>query len=42
MKSIAKMIWKLAEKYHVNLGKLSPWVFAVMIGRWPYKINRNN
>lgn len=38
MQSICRLIWNLSERTGVPLGRVAPWVFGGMIGRWPEKV----
>jgi hypothetical protein len=37
MKVLCRTIWSISEKFNISLGRLAPWVFGGMIGRWPHK-----
>lgn len=38
IKKLAYMIWRGAEYFNINLGRLAPTIFGLMIGRKGVKI----
>ena len=40
MKTICKIIWVTCESLHISLGKLAPYIFGGMIGRFPHKVKK--
>jgi len=41
MKIIGYLIWNTAELFNISLGKFAPYIFGIMIGRFPHKKERS-
>jgi hypothetical protein len=39
---ICTEIFLLTEHLHINLGRLTPWVFPGMLGTWPHKVTKDD
>ncbi len=37
---LARIVWVLAETWRVSLRRLAPYVFGLMIGHWPHRMNK--
>lgn len=37
MGRVCAWIWDFSEYWDIPLGRLAPWVFGGMIGRWPHR-----
>lgn len=35
------LVWEASERTGIGLGRLGPYVFGGMIGRWPRKVSGN-
>ena len=42
MRTLCYWLWNASEYLGIGLGRLAPWVFGGMIGRWPHKVKKQS